>query len=171
MNELVPVQTTNHPTRRREHLPAALGSATHVFVRRDAKAPPLTRPYTGPFRVIEKNEKYFELEMNGKRDRVTVDRLKPAYLEREDSAIVCYGPEIESSDVRDRKIAPTNTTQPTIQKSKRGRPSRVILEERRRLAEKEQERERERDDENDSDRKANDFSTRYGRVSRPPDRF
>ena len=54
MNDLKPVQTTDHATRRQGHVPLALDSATHVFVRRDAKAPPLTRPYTGPFKVIAK---------------------------------------------------------------------------------------------------------------------
>ena len=33
MNELLPVPTSNHDTRRREHVPDALDGATHVFVR------------------------------------------------------------------------------------------------------------------------------------------
>ncbi|XP_066961118.1 uncharacterized protein [Macrobrachium rosenbergii] len=33
--------------------PPSLSSSTHVFVRDDAVHPPLTRPYRGPFRVLE----------------------------------------------------------------------------------------------------------------------
>ena len=140
MNGLTPVQTTNHATRRRDHVPSLLASATHVFVRRDARAPPLTRPYTGPFRVISAQEKYFELDLNGKTDRVSIDRLKPAFLENQDSAIVCYGPRTNQSkpfQSRDQDKIPSEEkesypTQPLAKK--RGRPSREELAERRRMA-------------------------------------
>ncbi|XP_066981082.1 uncharacterized protein [Macrobrachium rosenbergii] len=36
-------------------------STTHVFVRDDAVRPPLTRPYRGSFRVLERNNKAFML--------------------------------------------------------------------------------------------------------------
>ena len=139
----------------------------HVFVRRVAKAPPLMRPYTGPFRVISRSEKYFELDLNGKKDRVSIDRLKPAYLE--DKAIVCYGPTLNSEERKAAEDSPSETTQPLEIKVKRGRPSRAVLEERRRLgdAERERERELERDGKDDHQ----DALTRFGRVSRPPDRF
>ena len=82
MNKLLPTPTTNHATQRQDRVPPkALLNATHVFVRRDAKAPPLTRPYTGPFRVLKNHGKYCELDMHGKADKVSVDRLKPAYLD------------------------------------------------------------------------------------------
>lgn len=53
---------------------------SHVFVRVDAVKQPLQRPYTGPFRVIQRHEKYFVLDINGREDSVSIDRLKPAYL-------------------------------------------------------------------------------------------
>ena len=95
MNKLKQVQTSNHTTKRHDRVLAALSSTTHMFVCRDAKAPPLTRPYMGPFTVISKQEKYFEFDLNGKRDQVSIDCLKPAFIESEserDSAIICYGP-------------------------------------------------------------------------------
>ncbi|XP_066940978.1 uncharacterized protein [Macrobrachium rosenbergii] len=58
-----------------------LSFATHVFVRVDAVCPPLTRPYRGPFRVLERNSKAFLLELSGRNDLVSVVRLKPAFLE------------------------------------------------------------------------------------------
>ena len=46
-----------------------------VYVRVDAAKSPLVRPYTGPFRVLERGEKFFILDLNGKRDSVSIDRL------------------------------------------------------------------------------------------------
>jgi cleavage and polyadenylation specificity factor subunit 1 len=59
----------------------ALKTCTHVFVRHDAVRSPLQRPYDGPFRVISRNDKVFQVDINGKLDSVTIDRLKPAHLE------------------------------------------------------------------------------------------
>ena len=166
MNELSPVQTSDHATRRQGRVPKSIANTTHVFVRRDAKNPPLTRPYTGPFRVLSRSEKYFELDLNGKKDKVSIDRLKPAYLE--DSAIICYGPALnKNKDARATEISPSETAKPLESKVKRGRPSRAVLEERRRLADIEQERERETDRKDDHQKAL----TRFGRVTRPPDRF
>ena len=161
MNNLTPIQTTNHATRRQERVPTSLDSAKFVFVRRDARAPPLTRPYTGPFRVITRHEKYFEIDMNGKKDTVSVDRLKPAFIEETtDSAVVCYGPRVE----KQTEISPSRATQPL--KNRRGRPSKETLEQRRHLAEAEAEtRARE------TLAREQDRQTRFGRVVRPPDRF
>ncbi|XP_066965685.1 uncharacterized protein [Macrobrachium rosenbergii] len=63
--------------------PSGLSSTTHIFVRDDAAHPPLTRPYRGPFRVLERNNKAFCLALHGKDDWVSTDRIKPALLEEE----------------------------------------------------------------------------------------
>lgn len=60
------------------HMPTNLASTGFVYVR-DAHRSPLQRPYSGPFRILEKHEKYFVLDMNGKTDSVSVDRLKVAH--------------------------------------------------------------------------------------------
>ena len=76
--QFVPTQWHGSPN---TYLPPDLHSASHVYVRRDAHKPPLTRPYTGPFRVLRRSDKHFTLEVNGKPEEITVDRLKPAKLE------------------------------------------------------------------------------------------
>ena len=74
------------------YLPPDLHSASHVYVRRDAHKPPLTRPYTGPFRVLRRSDKHFTLEVNGKLEEVTVDRLKPAKLESDQIPLTSNSP-------------------------------------------------------------------------------
>ena len=55
--------------------------STCGFVRRDAYRPFLTPPYDGLFRVLERGEKFFTLDISGKRDSVSVDRLKSAQID------------------------------------------------------------------------------------------
>ena len=42
---------------------------------------PFQRPYEGPFRVIEPGIKTFKLDIGGKTETITVDRLKLAQLD------------------------------------------------------------------------------------------
>ena len=57
-----------------------LHTCTHVFVRRDAQKPPLQPTYDGPFKVIDRKERFFVVALNGNRqDTISIDRLKPAY--------------------------------------------------------------------------------------------
>ena len=65
--------------KRATYIPTGLRTATHVYVRRDAQAPPLTRPYDGPYRVVRRADKHFALDVNGKIKDNSIDRLKPAY--------------------------------------------------------------------------------------------
>ncbi len=64
------------------HVSSTLSEATHVFVRHDAVHTPLQQPYDGPFKVISRKDKYFTLDLKGRRDTVSVDRLKPAHLDQ-----------------------------------------------------------------------------------------
>lgn len=58
-----------------------LASATHVFLRRDAVKAPLTPSYDGPYRVLHQTPKSATIILNGREEVVSLDRLKPAYLE------------------------------------------------------------------------------------------
>ena len=62
------------------HVPAALASVSHVFLRVDSVRQPLTPPYIGPFLVLERGPKTFLIDKSGKKTTVSVDRLKPAFL-------------------------------------------------------------------------------------------
>ena len=66
---------------RKTHVPATLQTCTHVFVRIDGVRRPLTRPYEGPFRVLNRREKHFVIDRHGHRESVSLDRLKPVILD------------------------------------------------------------------------------------------
>lgn len=84
---LAPVPTTRHGTKRTS-VPAQLNDSHFVFLRRDAHRTPLERPYEGPFRVLSRSAKTFQLDMGGRPETVTVDRLKPAHLDIDQPVIV-----------------------------------------------------------------------------------
>lgn len=57
-----------------------LSTATHIFLREDASRRSLQPVYTGPHRVLSRNEKTFKILLKGKENEVSIDRIKPAYL-------------------------------------------------------------------------------------------
>lgn len=58
--------------------PASLRKTSFVWVRTDAHRGPLQSPYHGPYRVLSRGDKTFTLAVKGRRDCVSIDRLKPA---------------------------------------------------------------------------------------------
>ena len=79
MRDALPPQRQFHG-QHLSHLPADLGSTGFVYVRHGPTTQgPLGRPYTGPFRVISKNDKFFTVNHDGREENVTVNRLKTAH--------------------------------------------------------------------------------------------
>ena len=60
------------------YIPKNLQSADQVYLRHDARKGPLVRPYDGPFPVLTRADKHFDISTDGKAVRVSLDRLKPA---------------------------------------------------------------------------------------------
>lgn len=73
-----PTKRTHHS---REFRPKALQSASYVFVRDDAVRSPLVPPYKGPYAVVLRRAKSYQLVIKGKLDWVALDRLKPAFMD------------------------------------------------------------------------------------------
>ncbi|GFU89301.1 integrase catalytic domain-containing protein [Trichonephila clavipes] len=69
-----------HHGKRPVFIHPGLLEATRVFLRRDMLRRPLQQPYDGPFKVLQRKDKVFFLDINGKRVSVSIDRCKPAFF-------------------------------------------------------------------------------------------
>jgi hypothetical protein len=67
---------------RKTYVSSELSDCTHVFIRQDAIRKPLDQPYDGAYPVLNSKDTYFITGINGRRDTVSLDRLKPAYLDQ-----------------------------------------------------------------------------------------
>ena len=61
--------------------PKALQTADFVFIRKGAPSSPLSPLYEGPYKVLARGPKFFRLELGGRQETVTVDRLKPFWAQ------------------------------------------------------------------------------------------
>ena len=80
----LPAIPPRHHTSRKSFVPPALSSSEHVFIRRDAVKRSLQPPYNGPFPVLKRNPKHYTVKVNGQQQTVSIDQLKPAFLEDPD---------------------------------------------------------------------------------------
>ena len=74
MQRIRPPQS--RPTRRNSHVSQSLLTCTHVFIRHNAVRKPLQPPYDGYSSVQTST-----IDINGRKDTVSMDRLKPAHLD------------------------------------------------------------------------------------------
>ena len=98
LRDVTPMPVRYHRIYDAQPPPAALLRARHVLVRVDAVKPPLTRPYDGPYRVLERGPKTFKLDRNGSPWTVSIDRLKAAvsFTPAASSPILPRSPPLES---------------------------------------------------------------------------
>ncbi|XP_075749317.1 uncharacterized protein LOC142814443 [Rhipicephalus microplus] len=57
-----------------------LATCSHAFLRDNTIRAPFQLPYSGPYKVICRDDKTFTLQISGKDVRVSIDRLKPSYI-------------------------------------------------------------------------------------------
>ena len=110
VRSLVPVPTSQHGAVHAS-LPRNLQQAKFVFIRRDAHRTPLQRPYEGPFKVIQPGSKTFQVDIGGKIETISVDRLKPAHMDPEHPAQVAE-PRPRGRPPKPPQPPSTVTTQP-----------------------------------------------------------
>ncbi|XP_064463563.1 uncharacterized protein LOC135374552 [Ornithodoros turicata] len=78
--DLQPV-SPRQPTNRKIFVHPDLKTSSHVFVRADHVKPPLTPAYTGPHRLLVQDEKTVTVDINGRPELLTKDRVTPAYFD------------------------------------------------------------------------------------------
>ena len=83
VGKFAPVRTT-HRSYRKTYIPKDLSSSEQVFIRTDCHRKPLSAPYTGPYKVLQRRPKTFLLDIRGKHEWTSIDRLKPAFLDDTD---------------------------------------------------------------------------------------
>ena len=84
VERLQPKPTSAH-RRPAIYLPGELEDATHVFIRRGGVQPSLTSPFEGPFRVADRNEQNFDVQIPGRgTETVALSRIKPAHVATDD---------------------------------------------------------------------------------------
>ena len=77
-------------------LDPSLAAAPAVFLRVDAVKRPLVPPYDGPFRVLRRGDKTYDIEKNGKLVTVSIDRLKPVTASPDPGSARPLSPVIDS---------------------------------------------------------------------------
>eukprot|EP00731_Ephydatia_muelleri_P016142 Em0009g566a len=86
------IRSTPPRATQRNNITVGLSTATHVFIRHDAVRKPLQPPYDGPYPVLKRPDKHFTVDIKGRQDTVSVDRLKPAHLDNEPAHPVLQTP-------------------------------------------------------------------------------
>lgn len=76
MRELMATPVRTHP-QRNVHVDRELSTCTHLFIRNDSVRKPLQTPYSGPYKVLNRNKKYFTVDYKGHQDTVSLDHSLP----------------------------------------------------------------------------------------------
>ena len=104
-----PISTTRHGDKK-TFVFKELKTNPYVFIRNDALRGPLQPTYDGPYKVVERTDKNFVIEKNGRKARISIDRLKPAHT---------------VADTEERDISPQNETPLNNQEEHSGQRTRT----------------------------------------------
>ena len=68
------------------YVPRHLQECEFIFVRNDTIRHPLIPTYTAPFKVPSRADKHITIRRGNNKDTVSIDRVKPAFIEKVDSS-------------------------------------------------------------------------------------
>lgn len=85
MDKIKPVPASNHANNK-VFVQKELQTCTHVFLRDDSVRKPLKAPYDGPYKVLSRNDKTMEIQIKDRKVRVSLDRVKAAFLPIDDQS-------------------------------------------------------------------------------------
>ena len=95
-----------------------LSNCSHAFVCRDSVRKPLQQPYDGPYQILNRADKHFTLDVNGKKAVISLDRLKPAYLDLPSSTSLSDPPQ-DKELVTDHNTKTVSTGHTTTRSGRR----------------------------------------------------
>ncbi|XP_026462712.1 uncharacterized protein LOC113387804 [Ctenocephalides felis] len=76
---LQPSKSSNH-TNNKPFIFQDLQTCTHIFLRDDTIRKSLQQPYQGPYEVLKRDDKTVTIRTQKGSTRVSIDRVKPAYI-------------------------------------------------------------------------------------------
>ena len=79
MQQLKAVLPRQHQNK--TYVSSDLSNCSHAFVRWHSVRKPIQHPYNGPYQILSRADKHFTLDVNGKKAVISLDRLKPVYLD------------------------------------------------------------------------------------------
>lgn len=129
MSELRPIPASRHGSHS-TFIFKDLSDISHVFLRDDSVRKSLQSPYTGPYSVVRRNDKIITLLIKGKEVTVSLDRVKPAYIEQS-TDIIKYNVTTKNSVMFDSVIPSNNDIlipTPIVTKSGRTVKFRNVLD-------------------------------------------
>lgn len=83
MEQLRPVPASNH-SKEKVFIQKDLAKCTHVFIRDDKVRTAIKQPYDGPYKIIRRTDKNFDVQVNKRIVKVSIDRVKAAHISAED---------------------------------------------------------------------------------------
>nr|VZI50841.1 unnamed protein product [Spirometra erinaceieuropaei] len=98
-------------------IPPDMDKCDFAWVRHDAVRRPLQPPYDGPYKVLRRSDKDAVIERNGKTDTVSIDRVKPAYIDDSDHS----SPQQRTPPQTVRPPPPTGDSPPPVRHTRSGR--------------------------------------------------
>ncbi|BHF72217.1 hypothetical protein SprV_0401528100 [Sparganum proliferum] len=100
-----------------------LDTCDFFWVRHDAVRRPLRPPYDGPYRVLRRSDKDVVIDRNGKTDTVSIDRVKPTYIDDNSDASSTYWQQPASGSTH-TIWSPRSLVRQSIRSH---RPNRILL--------------------------------------------
>nr|VZI00445.1 unnamed protein product [Spirometra erinaceieuropaei] len=98
-------------------IPPDLDKCDLVLVRHDAVRRPLQPPSNGPYKVLRRSNKDVVIDRNGKTDTVSIDRVKPAYIDGSDQS----SPQHCTPPQTGMPPPPTGESPPPVRRTRSGR--------------------------------------------------
>ncbi|GFR26020.1 uncharacterized protein TNCT_687711 [Trichonephila clavata] len=116
--DLRPVLPSHH-TKQKPFLFRDLATCTQVFGRTDSVRTSLQPPYEGPYPVIKRYAKYFDISIKGVSRTISIDRLKPCFFADSDpyKPILVYKSSTTSTSPSTVSATPHHSQQSTSEQS------------------------------------------------------